>query len=298
MGVVTTIQRFSLNDGPGIRSTVFFKGCNLRCAWCHNPETLLAQGQLHLYPEKCTGCGACLAACPNGARRLGEDGIEQLSALCTGCGACAAVCFSGALSLSGTEMSVEEILNEVLQDRAYYERSGGGVTISGGEVFAQPEFARALLAALKAEGVSTAVETNFCFPFSLIEGFLPLVDLFMIDLKLMDEPAHKRWTGLSNRLVLENIALLDQTGKPFIIRTPLIPGVNDDPAQIVRMAEFLAAFAHLEYYELLNFNPLGASKYKSLGIENPFEQARPLGENALRALSGAAQAHLTKIRLG
>jgi pyruvate formate lyase activating enzyme len=298
LGVVTTIQRFSLSDGPGIRSTVFFKGCNMRCAWCHNPETLLAQSQLHLYPEKCTGCGACLAVCPSGARRAGENGIEQISALCTACGACAAVCFSGALSVSGTEMSVEEILNEVLQDRAYYERSGGGVTISGGEVLAQPEFALELLKALKAEGVSTAIETNFCFPFPLIETLLPHIDLFMIDLKLLDETAHKRWTGLSNRLVLQNIEALDQTGKPFIIRTPLIPGVNDNSAEIARIAEFLSAFKHLEYYEMLNFNPLGASKYKSLGIENPFESARPLGGEALRELSGAAEIHLTKIRLG
>ena len=197
-GIITEIERFALKDGPGIRTTVFFKGCNMACKWCHNPETLSVRPQLMIYPDKCIGCGACVEACRAGARTLGKNGALQYDrTACKHCGACAANCFSGALVMSGKEMTVEEVMEEILQDRAYYRNSGGGVTLSGGEVSTQPEFALELLQALKKEGISTAIETNLHAPWSVYERMLPFLDLVMFDIKIFDEEAHRRWTGVS-----------------------------------------------------------------------------------------------------
>lgn len=286
MGLLTNIQRFSLNDGPGIRSTVFFKGCNMRCGWCHNPETLSLQPQLLRYPDKCIGCGAC-----EGTIALPSDqlaGREKYADLC----------FAGALELCGQETSVQEILDEVLQDLDYYKNSGGGVTLSGGEVLLQAEFARALLLALKEQGVHTAIETNFSFPYEVIEPLVGLVDLFMIDVKLGDDALHSKHTGLPNGRVLENIRKLDKTGTPFILRTPVIPGVNDTEQEIARIAATMQGLAHLKYYELLNFNPLGASKYNGLGMENIFASAKPLPEEEIQALAAVAKQTIANVRIG
>ena len=187
-GIITEIERFALKDGPGIRTTVFFKGCNMACKWCHNPETLSVRPQLMIYPDKCIGCGACVEACRAGARTLGKNGALQYDrTACKHCGACAANCFSGALVMSGKEMTVEEVMEEILQDRAYYRNSGGGVTLSGGEVSTQPEFALELLQALKKEGISTAIETNLHAPWSVYERMLPFLDLVMFDIKIFVE---------------------------------------------------------------------------------------------------------------
>ncbi|MGI5851378.1 MAG: glycyl-radical enzyme activating protein, partial [Caldicoprobacterales bacterium] len=164
--MITNIQRFSLNDGPGIRTTVFFKGCNLSCKWCHNPETLSLTPQLLVYPDKCMGCGACMKVCPKGALQVVEGKITLDRELCDNCGECTKVCFSGALEMAGMETSVADMMCEIEQDMAYYNRSGGGVTLSGGEVLLQPDLARELLKACKEKGIETAIETNLCYDFS------------------------------------------------------------------------------------------------------------------------------------
>lgn len=273
-GIITEIERFSLRDGPGIRTTVFLKGCNMACKWCHNPETLQIKPQLMVYPEKCLGCGVCVRACTSGARIIKDGALHYSRALCTDCGACANDCFTGALILSGREMTVEEVMEEILQDRAYYKNSGGGVTLSGGELTTQPEFARALLEAVKAEGISTALETNMHAPWQVYESLLPLVDLVMFDIKIFDCEAHRKWTGVSNERVLENARKLAKTGKDFLVRTPVIPGVNDSQEEIGNIAEFAGSLGGAQYYELLLFNPLGESKYQALQTDNQFEGAR------------------------
>ncbi|MCI9191783.1 MAG: glycyl-radical enzyme activating protein [Acutalibacter muris] len=288
-GVITEIERFSLRDGPGIRTTVFIKGCNMACKWCHNPETLQIRPQLMVYPEKCLGCGACVRACKSGARSIKDGRLRYDRALCTGCGACANSCFTGALVLSGREMTVEQVMEEILQDRAYYENSGGGVTLSGGELTTQPEFAKALLEAIKAQGISTALETNMHAPWHIYESLLPLVDLVMFDIKIFDAAAHKKWTGVGNDRILKNAKRLAESGKDFLVRTPVIPGVNDAEEEIGNIAEFVGGLGGAQYYELLLFNPLGESKYQALEADNRFKGTRPSPQDTAERLRRTAE---------
>jgi len=267
-GIVTDIQRFSVHDGPGIRTTVFLKGCNLRCAWCHNPETLLPGPQLQVLPAKCIGCGACLEACPNGAHAVGEDGRPVFHRdRCTACGACAAVCYAGALVLVGREMTAEAVVAEVLEDRPFYEESAGGVTLSGGEPLAQRGFAVEVLRRCRDEGLHTAVETNLAAPWDHVAEFLPVTDLFMVDVKLTGSEAHARWTGAPNGEILANVRRLARQEQPMVVRTPVVPGVNDTREQVGAVADLIRTFPNLAYYELLPYHPLGTGKYQSLGME-------------------------------
>ena len=296
-GILTAIQRFSLHDGPGIRSTVFFKGCNLRCAWCHNPETFSCRPQILYYRTKCAGCGACAAVCPRHVP--GEDGKMRFSREgCTDCGKCADECFSGALEICGREATVQSVLEEVLQDREYYEQSGGGVTLSGGEVLLQPGFALELLTALRNAGCGTAVETNLNADWEALAALLPQLDLVLCDVKLMDSEAHRFWTGAGNTRILENLRRLSASGMPFGVRTPVIPGVNDSRTEIGAIADLVGALPGFLYYELLNFNPLGGSKYDALDMKDPFREARPLPEDRMEELRRTAGRYCSDVRIG
>ena len=270
-GIITNIQRFSLTDGDGIRTTVFFKGCNMKCEWCHNPETMCATPELMFYRNKCIGCGKCFEVCPVGAHKT-EEGKHIIDrTLCTSCGKCAAICYAQALVMCGEEKTVEDVMREVRQDREYYKNSGGGVTLSGGEVLCHKAFAISLCKALKEEEIPVAIETNLSFDFEFAKELLCLTDLVMCDIKLFDDETHKKYTGVSNVRVLENIKKLDSLGIPFIVRTPLIPEVTDTNENICRIADFLKGMKNLRRYELLSFNPLGEGKYKALDVANKYE---------------------------
>ncbi len=284
MGMVTDIQRFSLSDGPGIRTTVFFKGCNVACAWCHNPETLSSQPEILTHPDKCIRCGACVGFDP---ARAGQLPPERSAVTAED----ARACFSGALTLAGREMTAAQVMEEVLQDLPYYQASGGGVTLSGGEVMVQPDFAHELLQACRTQGIATAIETNLLYDFAQLAGLLPLVDLVMADLKLADGALHRQYIGADNRQALENLRRVAAFGVPFIVRTPVVPGVTDTPEIIASIARLVAdCGGNLLYYELLNFNPLGAGKYDGLCRPNPFRDARPLSDARLAQLAQAAAA--------
>ena len=288
-GMITDIQRFSLNDGPGIRTTVFLKGCNLHCAWCHNPETIRMTNELMVYPANCIGCGHCVPVCPSGARSIAAGVLQFDRSRCTACGACAAVCFPGALKMAGRSVSVEEVMGEILQDHANYADSGGGVTLSGGELFCQAEFADALIDACRKEKIPVAVETNLNWQFESVRPILEKLDLIMFDVKIFDYVEHKRWTGVENAEQLDNARRLDTLNRPLIARTPLSPGATDSAENIRAIAGFLRNFRNLRCYELLNFNPLGESKYRALEEKNPFVSARPLKPEALTRLREAAE---------
>ncbi|MBE7063475.1 MAG: glycyl-radical enzyme activating protein [Ruminococcaceae bacterium] len=280
-GIITNIQRFSLTDGDGIRTTVFFKGCNMNCSWCHNPETIRHHSELLFYETKCIGCGKCFAACPTGAQQVvdGKHVIDRKK--CINCGKCTEVCYAEALVMCGEKMSVEDVMYQVRQDKAYYDSSNGGVTLSGGEVLCQKEFAIALSCACHKENIKVAVETNLCFSFDYAKELLERVDLIMCDLKIFDENKHKKYTGVSNKNIIGNIAKLDELNIPIIVRTPLIPCATDSIDNIYAIANHIKNMKNLFRYEVLNFNPLGEGKYKALNAENQFESARPFNEDTL-----------------
>lgn len=256
-GMVSSIQRCSMHDGPGIRSTVFLKGCNMNCQWCHNPETISFHQEILFYPEKCIHCGMC------------EQG-----------------CFSGAKVLCGKHMTAQEVVNEILIDAEYYE-NGGGITVSGGEPCCQPEFTREILRLAKQAGLHTAIETNLNVPFPVLSGILAYADLLMCDCKIFEEEKHRTYTGVSNRLILDNLNRLTAMEIPVIIRTPVIVGVNDTPGEISRIAEIAAGLPNLLYYEMLPYHALGLSKgtihREKIRFEAPaWDRMEALAESALK----------------
>lgn len=259
--LIFDIQRFCVYDGPGIRSTVFFKGCNMRCAWCHNPESFSQKPELLFRREKCTGCGAC-AVCGN--HRI-EKGVHSFSREgCTGCGKCASLCPNGALELSGREMTVEEVMAELRKDKRYYVSSGGGVTLSGGEASLWFDFVCELLKACRAEGFPTALETNGLIPPERLETLIPLTDLFLFDCKHTDPEAHRRWTGAALEPVLDSLAALNRAGAAVILRCPIIPGVNDTDAHFTALRELKAKNPCIRQAEIMAYHDIGKGKWQAL----------------------------------
>lgn len=288
-GIITDIQRFSLKDGPGIRTTVFFQGCNMTCAWCHNPETISRKSALMLYKENCIQCGKCLKQCASGALSVNGTQVHVDRSLCVSCGACTQVCYARALVMSGRRMTIEDVMAEILQDEDYYRNSGGGVTLSGGEVFLQFDFAYDLLRRCKKKQIATAIESNLNVSWNQIEKLLPIVDLVMCDIKLLDSKRHNEWTGVGNKLILDNIRQLAQCQIPMIVRTPVIPGINQSEDDILTIARFINELkGNILCYELLNFNPLGDAKYKGLGMGNLFYEQNPAEDEVMEKLAKAA----------
>lgn len=263
-GMIFNMQKFCLHDGPGIRTTVFFKGCNLRCRWCANPESQSMAIQLTLDRSKCAGCGACAAACPQNARTM-EDGFPKgNAALCNCCGACLESCPNGAIALEGKSVSIEQVLAEVKKDKVFYDRSGGGVTLSGGEVLLQPAFAAELARNLREEGIHVAVETAGAVPEDVFSAMLEEVDYVMMDLKHYDPAAHRAGTGAGNEQVLANLRRLQKSGMPYLVRIPVIPGFNDSLADGAAFARLLREL-EVKQVQLLPFHRLGCHKYQLLG---------------------------------
>jgi pyruvate formate lyase activating enzyme len=264
-GTIFNIQRFSIHDGPGIRTTVFLKGCNLHCFWCHNPEAISNLPEIQFFPDKCITCGACVEVCPEDAQLLRGNQRLYLRELCTVCKECTDECFSGALVVSGKEYNTDEVIEEIKRDQEYYRFSGGGVTFSGGEPLLQQPFLKEMLIACQALDYHTAVDTAGNVPWKILEEVVPLTDLFLYDMKAFNEDTHRKGTGVSNQRILENLLQLSKTAKEIWIRIPVIPELNDSINEIDRIAAFLAPMKNISWIELLPFHTLGSEKYPSLG---------------------------------
>lgn len=265
-GIVFDIQRMSVHDGPGIRTTVFLKGCPLRCLWCHNPESKHRRPELAFYENLCIGCGDCLEACPNRCHTLvdGEHRIDRTA--CVQCGACERVC-TGALKIVGRESTVQEVMREVMKDVRFYKTSGGGMTVSGGEPLMQADFAIALLRAAKEEGLHTCVETAGHVQKEALMEAAPLVDLFLFDVKETDPERHREYTGVDNRRILENLFALDAAGRPLIMRCPIIPGLNDRDEHLKSVAELANRLNHVQAIHIEPYNSFGEGKSRSIGVD-------------------------------
>ena len=275
-GTITDIKRFAIHDGDGIRTTVFLKGCPLKCVWCHNPEAIAFPAQLAYYEGKCRHCGFCTEVCPTGAHTIPDRSHRFIRENCIACGKCVEDCSGNALTLYGTQISVEELLPQLLQDREFYKNSGGGVTLSGGECLMQADFCAQLLKALKEEGIHTAVDTCGFVNREALDKVIPYTDIFLYDLKAMDPDVHIRCTGQSNRIILDNLQYLDALGKESEIRIPYVPGWNDGELEAIR--DFVETLKHVTAVRVLPYHNYAGSKYAALGMENTLPTQLPAAE--------------------
>lgn len=257
-GMITDIKRFAVHDGDGVRTTVFFKGCPLKCVWCHNPEGISFEPQVAFYKNKCIGCGECQ-----------KEGFTTEE------------CLGEARVLYGREVTVEELLPKLLEDKDFYETSGGGVTLSGGECLMQADFCTELLRKIKEHGIHTAVDTCGFVPIESIDKVIPYTDVFLYDIKALDEDVHMKCTGQSNQQILENLKYIDSRGKSIEIRIPYVPNYNDD--QMGKIAEFISTLKHIKAVKVLPYHNYAGSKYEALGMENTLPQTLPSEEEIKRA---------------
>ena len=290
-GIVFDIRRYSIHDGPGIRTTVFLKGCALSCRWCHNPESQSRGAEAILRESRCIRCGACVEACAHGAIAWTDSRPVTDRAACAACGSCAAVCYAEAREIAGREMTAAEVLAEVVRDVPFFLESGGGVTLSGGEPLLQPEFAAAVLGAARARGIHTALDTCGYAPWGVLDGLRRDVDLFLYDLKLMDDERHRRFTGVSNSLVLDNLRALCSEGHAVALRVPVVPGVNDDEENLDALGDFAAGLPRLAGVDLLPYHNIGMDKYARLDRTYPLPDTRPPTRERLAAIASRLAGH-------
>jgi len=280
-GTIFDIKRYAINDGPGIRTTVFLKGCPLRCGWCHNPESQIAPIELMIRDNYCIQCYACMQACPQGAIQWLDGSTSTNRDLCSRCGACTEICYSGARELSGQIINVDELMAKIERDVPFFDQSGGGVTFSGGEPLLQHEFLLTLLRQCKERDIHTTLDTSGYCSSEIMKQLQPLVDLFLYDLKLIDDGRHIKHTQVSNRPILKNLQLLSTSEQHLIVRIPLIPGINDDADNLRGTGEFLAQLPHLDGVELMGYHEIGVEKYASLGKDYRLHEIQPPSNNSL-----------------
>lgn len=274
-GILFDIKKFSIHDGPGIRTTIFLKGCPLHCAWCHNPEGISPLKEIQFWVKRCIGCHECIQACEHQAISILEGKPIRDTNLCQGCGICAEVCPAEATEIIGRTMTVADVLREIEKDVLYYDQSGGGVTFSGGEPLLQITFLEALLRACKDHGIHTAVDTSGYVKFHNFQRLMSLTDLYLFDVKIMDNDRHLHYTGVPNQLILKNLGELTLSGAEIIVRIPIIPGVNDDPENIDKVGQFLKSLGRIHPVNILPYHRAATDKYKRMNNKYQFQDVRP-----------------------
>jgi pyruvate formate lyase activating enzyme len=299
-GVIFNIQHYSIHDGPGIRTTVFLKGCPLRCLWCQNPESQASQPELFFNADKCTGCGKCVDGCPEGAIQLIEGKSKTDRNRCKGIGKCAAMCPNEARSLMGRYSTAGEVFNDVSGDAIFYRNSGGGVTLSGGDPIAQPDFASSILTLCRDAGLHTAIDTCGYAPWEILRHILEYVDLVLYDFKHMDPGAHKEYTGVSNDLILDNAKkIYRDLGMDMLARVPIVPGYNDSPENLERTAGFLVNELGTSIgVHLLPYHRLGETKYERLEVPEKPVTVQPPVDGHMERIKDIFESFGLKVNLG
>lgn len=291
-GVVFDIQKFSIHDGYGIRTTVFLKGCNNRCLWCHNPESLSMRPQLQFTASRCIGCGACARVCKHGV--FSPDG-SLLADRCVHCGDCAEVCCTKARQIIGKTMTVDEVFAQIEADRDFYNNTGGGVTFSGGEPMLQADFVAAVAKKCREAGIDVCIQTACNVPYSEFEKVLPYTDTMMCDFKVFDDTLHQKYVGVSNVRIMENLQRLASENVRLIVRTPIVGGVNDTSEEVEQISRFIQPFANLDYYELLRYHAYGLGKLEGLQMSFGQEFEVPT-EEQMKQLTDIAKQYIPRVK--
>lgn len=297
-GMIFDIRKYAIHDGPGIRTTVFFKGCPLRCWWCHNPEGQDIKPELVYRESRCIGCGECSKNCQREAISLGAQYVSVNREDCVLCGKCSSVCPSDAFSIAGKQMAVKEILEEIEKDRPFYEESGGGVTFSGGEPLLQPDFLIALLDECEKRAIHTTVDTCGFARYEIIDRIRDKVDLFLYDIKTMDNRKHRKYTGASNERILENLKKLAESGSSIVISFPIIPNINDDDKNVTRIAKFISSLPNIQQVNLLPYHRAGIEKYKNLGKPYKLDKIQPPSNQKIKTVKEKLEAFGITVGVG